>query len=128
MSQWTPTKFERVDLVDENQLDLFADANAATETEPRALTIQERFERFHAANPWVYRRLVDLARDLVRRGHHRVGIGMCWETLRYSAMWSSDPSSDFKLNDHYRSRYARLIVAQEPDLAEAFELRELRAS
>jgi hypothetical protein len=38
-----------------------------------------------------------------------------------------DPREDFKLNDHYTSRYARLIVAHEPDLAELFELRRLRA-
>ena len=34
--------------------------------------------------------------------------------------------TDFALNDHYRSRYARLIMEQEEDLRDLFEVRELR--
>ena len=38
-----------------------------------------------------------------------------------------DPGSDFKLNDHYHSRYARLVMAKEADLREMFDVRELRS-
>lgn len=92
-------------------------------------TIQRRFEEFHEANPWVYVTLVALARDLHRRGHNRMGIGMLWEVLRWQYMRRTvDPNSSFKLNDHYRSRYARMIQAQCPDLADAFQIRTLRAA
>ena len=92
-------------------------------------TIQERFERFHEANPWVYEELVLLARELVEVGHRKLGINMLWEVVRWKVYRAtSDPSSSFKLNDHYPSRYARLISEQEPDLRGFFELRKLRAS
>lgn len=92
-----------------------------------ALTIQARFLRFHARNPQVYRALVRLARDLLARGKERLGIGMLWEVLRWQTMIQSVDDGEFKLNDHYRSRYARLIMRQEPDLSDVFEVRRLRA-
>ena len=35
---------------------------------------------------------------------------------------------DYKLNDHYRSRYVRLIIEKHPELEGFFELRELKAA
>lgn len=95
----------------------------------QAGTIAERFATFHATNPWVYDELVRLARDLHRKGRDRIGIGMLWEVLRWSYwMETDDPTSDFKLNDHFRSRYARLIMERERDLDGIFETRGLRAA
>jgi hypothetical protein len=94
-----------------------------------ATTLQEKFEVFHTKNPWVYMVLVKLARDLMARGRRRIGIGMLFEVLRWQyQMATVDPASDFKLNNNYRSRYARLIMENEPDLADAFEVRELKAA
>jgi hypothetical protein len=45
-----------------------------------------------------------------------------WE---YDTTTTGDP---FKLNNDYRSRYVRKIVAEYPDLADAFETRTLRAA
>lgn len=93
----------------------------------RGQTIAEAFAEFHRANPWVYDTLVDLARDLVRRGRKRIGIGMLFEVLRWHYQrTTNDPASDFRLNNNYRSRYARIIAHQEPDLRRAFETRRLR--
>lgn len=90
-------------------------------------TIQESFETFHKVNPHVYRHLVDLARSLVNRGHKMIGIGMLFEVLRWNYMMSTtDPSSEFKLCNNYRSRYARLIMRQESDLDGVFSTRGLR--
>lgn len=90
-------------------------------------SIQQRFERFHEANPHVYRALVGMARDLKHRGRSRIGIGMLYEVLRWHYAMATG-GSDFKLNNNYRSRYARLIEAQEADLAGVFEKRELLAA
>lgn len=98
------------------------------EPEPGASSIAEAFDRFHQANPWVYTELVRLARDLHTRGRKHIGIGMLFEVLRWN--WqrtTTDPNSDFKLNNNYRSRYARLIMDTEPDLTNTFETRELKA-
>jgi hypothetical protein len=96
---------------------------------PRPITIQERFEAFHAANPWVYEALVKLALDFVARGHRRIGIGMLVEVVRWQyGRQTSDPTSGFKVNNNYRSRYARMIEARVPELAGMFETRELQSA
>lgn len=93
----------------------------ATATEPLAA----QFAEFHAANPWVYTRLRALTADLVAHGRTRIGIGMLFEVLRWqTAMATHDAHSDFKLNNNYRSRYARLLDAEFPGV---FELRELKS-
>jgi hypothetical protein len=90
--------------------------------------LEVQFQAFHAAHPEVYDTLCRLARRLVRRGYRHLGIGMLWETMRYRTMLGASPEEDaFRLNNNHRSRYARLIMEQEPDLRGMFELRELRS-
>lgn len=90
--------------------------------------IDERFEEFHSKNPQVYAELVRLAR-IARAGKHgRIGIRMLWEVMRWNLLYQTqDQSSSYKFNDHYHSRYARLIQNNEPDLRGVFELRRLRS-
>jgi hypothetical protein len=84
---------------------------------------------FHVKHPEVYERLVALCRHARSRGRRRIGIGMLWEVLRWERILDGlpDPGEDRKLNDHYRSRYARLIMEREPDLKGIFETRALRS-
>jgi len=103
-------------------LDLFAD-----ELDEERPSIQRQFEEFHAANPQVYEALRSLAFELLIRGHSCCGIGMLWEVLRWRSMMRT-VGDDWKLNNNFRSRYARLLMANEPELADFFELRELRGS
>jgi hypothetical protein len=90
-------------------------------------TIQECFEAFHAANPWVYEGLVKLARLMRSRGKMKWGVGALFEVLRWHYTLTVDLNEEWKLNNNYRSRYARLIMSQETDLAGFFDLRELQA-
>lgn len=90
-------------------------------------TIEQDFWTFHAANPHVYRRLVVLARELVGRGHTKLGIGMLFEVLRWQSMLATAlDHTGLLLNNSYRSYYAREIMRREPDLDGAFETRRLR--
>ena len=92
-------------------------------------TIQQRFEAFHQLNPWIFDALEELAEDLIKQGRRRIGISMLWEVVRWQYARSTvDPSSDFKANDHYHSRYVRLLIDVHPDWTDVFELRVLRAS
>jgi hypothetical protein len=94
----------------------------------RAKTIEARFREFHEANPLVYTNLVRLAREAKDKGHNRISIGMLWEVLRWNKLIAVvDATSRYELNDNYRSRMARLIMQQEPDLDGMFEVRELRS-
>lgn len=92
-------------------------------------SIQEAFEKFHAANPFVYEALRRLALELVERGRKKIGIGMLTEVVRWEyARQTSDASSDFKINNNYRSRYARLLMENVEELEGVFEVRELKAA
>lgn len=90
-------------------------------------SIDQRFRDFHAENPGVYDELVKMARQIQARGYTRIGIELIWSAYRWNRMMRSGPDEyGFKLNDHFRSRYARLIMVQEPDLANLFHIRTLR--
>lgn len=90
-------------------------------------TIEARFLAFHTRNPAVYRELMRLARQAHERAAH-VGIAMLWERLRWSVVVEGlpDAAEAFKLNNDYRSRYARLLMNENADLAGLFEVRALR--
>ena len=88
--------------------------------------IEERFRLFHEANPQVYRELRRLALPLAHAGRKHLGIKMLWENLRYQYALTTD-DGEYKLNNNYTSRYARLLMEREPDLAGLFETRDLRA-
>lgn len=85
------------------------------------------FDRFHTANPHVYASLVRLAREWVSRfGGRKVGIGALYEVARWEIALATD-DADFKLNNNFRAYYARLIMAQEPELDGLFDLRASKA-
>lgn len=90
-------------------------------------SIQTRFERFHAENPGVYCYLVVFARQLLAKGHRKASISLLVERVRWQvAMTTTDP--DWKINNSFRSRYARKIMDENPDLAGFFETRSLIAA
>ena len=85
------------------------------------------FDRFHSDNPRVYQVLVRLAREWVARfGGHKLGIATLYETARWQITLATN-DAEFRLNNNWRSYYARLIMAQEPDLAGLFDLRASKA-
>lgn len=93
---------------------------------PEGQTIEDSFWDFHEDNPHIYDELVRLTRQLVDRGHTRVGIKMLFEVLRWQyALRTSREDGDFKLNNNYHSYYARLIMRENRDLRGVFETRRL---
>lgn len=89
-------------------------------------TIEARFWAFHAQHPDVYAEIVRRAHLAQARGL-RVGIRTIWEAMRWDYTIERGAEA-YKLNDHFTSRYARLIIDQEPDLSGFFELREIRSA
>ena len=103
--------------------------SAATWAEGRQLSLlpdplEARFLAYHHANPHVYRELVAMARQWRAAGHTHAGIAMFFEVLRWQSGLRGD-GDQFALNNSYRSRYARLIAANEPDLTDLFTMRHL---
>lgn len=90
--------------------------------EPPPPTLAERFAAFHAQNPGVYQRLRELALDAVRRGRRRLSISQLYEVLRWQVSLETK-GDEFRLNNSWRSFYARELMASEPELEGVFELR-----
>lgn len=89
-------------------------------------SIDEQFAEFHANNPNVYRAIRTLALDMKQRGRDHYGIKSLFEIVRWSHVRTTGDS--FKLNNNYTSRYARLLMEREPELAGFFETRELKTA
>lgn len=93
---------------------------------PIRITIQEKYEAFNRAHPEVKTYLVALAFEVLRKGYAHYGISPLWERMRWHFYMEKDLGEDFKLNNNHRSRYARTIMAENPDLEGFFQLRELQ--
>lgn len=90
------------------------------------------FEKFHAENPEIYTILVGLAREWVaicqrksietgKTVKPKIGIGALYEVARWELIKSTtDPN--YKMSNNHRAFYSRLIMAQEPDLSELFDI------
>ena len=91
------------------------------------LTIAERFDQFHALNPWVLQALEALVSGWLARGHKRVGIKAAFEVIRWNyGMTTTD--EPFRCNNDFTSRYARLLIERHPEWEAAIETRRLRAA
>ncbi len=92
-------------------------------------SIDVRFSRFHGSHPEVYEMLLMLTRRARSHGRRHIAIEMLWQVLRWNHLEEGlpDPVEKYKLNDHYRSRYARAIMEENPELDGIFRVRALRS-
>lgn len=90
-------------------------------------SIDQHFREFHDNNPAVYTELVAMARQLRTRGYHTIGVELLVAAYRWNRMMRTTADAfSFKINNNFTSRYARLIMTQEEDLAGFFQTRTLR--
>lgn len=92
-------------------------------------TIKKSFSDFHESNPHVYDDLVRMCRKFRSTGNTgKIGIKMLFEVLRWNRHVSTiRDKGDFKLNNNFTSHYARLIMKENSDLGDIFQLREIRS-
>lgn len=95
------------------------EAQSTLDGEPQ--TNEERFEAFHAANPHVFFKLRDIARQARAKGATRFGIAAAFERLRW--LYLETHGDTFRLNNTYRAFYARLLMERVPDLRGFFNTR-----
>jgi hypothetical protein len=112
------------------QLDLLSFTPAPAK--PRALTIEERYQLFHAANPHVLAEMQRLARARLDRGETFISVKALWEELRTSLAkralaYDADFAGDYKLNNSYTAFYARELLGVEPRLVGVIETRKRTA-
>lgn len=88
-------------------------------------SLRQRFDTFHAANPWVADHLERLAAEAVRDGATRLGIGALYEVLRWQHRRATRGDT-FRLNNNHRAFYARLLIDRHPEWERLFETRRQR--
>lgn len=98
------------------------------------MTIQQRFEDFHAANPHVYTLFKRYAYDLMKAGHRRLSANLIVNRIRWESAvtttgsgWHVAAGKPFLINDNFSNRYARMFVQQFPMHADKFEFRSTRS-
>lgn len=88
-------------------------------------TIDERFASFHKLNPHVFAAIVDLALRAKNAGRKQYGIAGLFEIMRWNYTLETH-GDDFKLNNDYKALYARKVMAEVPELAGFFKVRDRR--
>lgn len=86
-------------------------------------TIEDKFIKFHQANPHVYHLLVSRSLALFERGFKHFGIAAIFESLRYDAALKTG-GDKYKLSNDYRAFYARIIMANVAALDGFFTIKE----
>lgn len=97
---------------------------------PFGKSIEESFERFHEDNPEVLDLLIKYSRQVKARGFQHYSMDAIYHRVRwhYNIETHRDPNDEFKLNNNFTSRYARMIMEMCPDLKGFFETRVLKSS
>lgn len=95
-------------------------------TYERGATIDERWEAWSAANPWVIPTVEHLIAAWLAAGHKRASLKQVWEVIRYQ--YGRTTGDRFKANNDFTSRAARAVLARHPEWADVIETRELRAA
>ena len=111
------------------EVDFFEELGLAKISEPDYspdLTIQQRYEQWRDANPWVLPTVEHLIAAWLAAGHRRASLKQVWEVVRYQ--YGRTTGDRFKANNNWTSRVARDVLARHPEWTEAIETRELRAS
>lgn len=89
--------------------------------------IDRAFAAFHDEHPEVYSEFRRAAEQLFDAGIEHYGAGAIFEALRFHSAVNSGKDGGFKLNNNFRSRYARLLMTEDPRFREFFETRKLRS-
>lgn len=87
-------------------------------------SLADRYEAWRDANPWILTALYELARDELEHGAERLSIGHLVEVLRWHHVRATRGDT-FRINNSYRSRLARDLMARNRLLDGRFETRTL---
>ena len=74
-----------------------------------------------------FENLEELAFKLINRGVKHFGIALLYENLRWHYLMSTT-GDDFRLNNSWRSHYARLLIERHPEWESIIETREMRSA
>lgn len=98
-----------------------------------AMTTEEKFKVFDAANPHVYELFKQFARDALKAGAKRMSSKLIINRIRWECAvsttgsgWHVAAGKKFLIDDRFTPWYARKFIGEFPSAAKIFELREIR--
>ena len=91
-------------------------------------SLSERFRRFHLDNPEVYQQFKHYVRILWNRGYRHYSSDGILHIIRYRSAIRKDPREMYKINNSYSAFYARLLIRDEPQYKDFFELRTRKSN
>lgn len=91
-------------------------------------SIETAFAEFHAKNPIVYDLFKEQVFRAIRKNRSKISSKQIIGYLRWEVSFQVDNQKDeFKINDAFTSRYARIFVMEHPQYEDIFNFRELRS-
>jgi hypothetical protein len=97
------------------------------------VTVEDKFNAFHAANPRVYGLFKRFAAEAIRAGVRRLSSKLLIERIRWEctisttgAGWSTTKGKPFKIDNRHTFWYARKFMSDYPGAAELFETRVIK--
>lgn len=100
------------------------------------ISIQNAFEAFHKSHPEIFLMIVKEADRAIRAKKKRFSVKAIGNYIRWNVFIESEQETlfnkrgdkiQFKLNDAFFSRYARLLIITYPHMEGFIEMRDLRA-
>jgi hypothetical protein len=89
---------------------------------PIRQTPREKWERFHSENPHVMDAIHRVADEQRQAGYRRISMNRIFEILRADPRFFTD-DKPWKLNNTYRSFYARELIRRDRRFDELIEVR-----
>lgn len=88
--------------------------------------IDERFNEFNANHPHIFNLFCTFALQVKARGK-KIGAKAIAERIRWEIYFELPKLEEYKINNNYISRYARLAVKKYPELITVFNFRSLKS-
>ena len=89
------------------------------------MSIDSDFQQYHADNPHIYRLFTRFAERALDAGFATYSSKSIFERLRWHMHFDSKDKDDFKINNNYTSRYARMLMEDDPRFDGFFRTRGL---
>ena len=97
-----------------------------------AQTMQERFDKYHEKNPWVYIAFDVLAKKAIARGLKKFSARTIWHKLRWDRAIEKGETREYryalaKLDNNWTPFYSLLWLKNNPEYPDFFETRKTKA-
>lgn len=99
----------------------------ATSEEQTGKSIDTAFKKFHKDNPKVYQMFKEQVYRAIRNGREKFSANAIINWIRWEVALKVKTDEEYKINNNFSSRYARLFVKDHPEHEHMFNFRDLRS-